>query len=82
MYLNITKTFTFLMGSISKRYNLAVFEFLSINGKSDKRPFLVPPLYSGSSRVDVQEVKRLVVFHFQYMTVSANEQLRRHGINL
>ena len=39
----------------------------------------MPPLYASRTRVDVQEVERLVELHLQYMRVTSHEKLWRTG---
>ena len=57
-------------------------EFLSFDGQSYQRPFLVPSLQSCRSGVYMQQVERLVILYFKYMRVSADEELRGRGIYL
>ena len=61
-------------------HHLEVLERAAVNGQPYQRPVLVPSLQSGGAGVYVQQVQRAVVFHLQYVRVSAYEQLRRRGV--
>lgn len=67
---------------IAQCYDFTIRKLASVDSESDKSPFLVPSLNASSTGIDMQEVKRLVILHFQNMTVPADEELWRHGINL
>ena len=54
-----------------------VLYFLSIDGKTQQSLAGLPSLQSCCSGVHCQEMKLRIVLHFEYMTVSANEQIRR-----
>ena len=56
-----------------------VLELAAVDGEADERAFLVPALNAGSTRVDVQQPEGLIVFYFQDMRMSGDEELRRIG---
>ena len=68
--------------SLCQSYHFAVFEFVAVDGEPHYGALLVPSLQTCRTGIDVEQTERLVVFHFQNMTVAADEQLRRHGVDL
>ena len=65
-----------------QRHHLAVGEAAALHGEPHQRALPLPALQSGGSGVYVEQAQRAVVLYLQYVRVSADEQLRRHGVDL
>ena len=59
-----------------------VTEVSCIDGETDERPYRMPSLQSCCPGVDVEQSKRFVVLHFQYVTMSRDEEFGRSGKDL
>ena len=71
-----------LMGRDSFQFHdLQVFYLRRINGEAHERAHFLPPLNACGTRIDVQQTQGLVVLHFQYVGMAADEQLRRRSID-
>ena len=62
--------------------DFTVVEPTAVDGESHECPLFVPPLHSGCSWIDVQQLELLVELHFQNVRMSTDEELRWVGVDL